>query len=57
MLNKQDILDSVILILDDEPANTRLLEKILKGAAGYCRVYTLNDSRKAQRLNSDIQPD
>jgi CheY-like chemotaxis protein len=45
-----------ILIVDDEPANVRLLERILQGA-GYTELYTTTDGRAVADLYRQIQPD
>lgn len=37
MLSKSDILNASLLIVDDQEANIRLLEEILRGA-GYTRI-------------------
>ncbi|MEW5010506.1 MAG: response regulator, partial [Cycloclasticus sp.] len=42
----QEILQANILIVDDQPVNVRLLEKILK-QAGYQNLYSTMDSREA----------
>lgn len=48
---------SKILVVDDEPVNLRLVEKILL-SAGYQEIVLVNDSRKAidefQQQNSDL---
>jgi EAL domain-containing protein (putative c-di-GMP-specific phosphodiesterase class I) len=49
-------LEGRILIVDDEPANVRLLERIL-AAAGYREVHATTDAREAQATFSRIQPD
>jgi response regulator RpfG family c-di-GMP phosphodiesterase len=45
-----------ILIVDDEPANARLLERILRGA-GYTELITLTDSREVEQAVSESPPD
>jgi two-component system NtrC family sensor kinase len=45
-----------ILIADDEPANVRLLERLLS-QAGYANVRTTTDSRDVRRLYEEFQPD
>ena len=42
---EHSIHESHILVIDDEPANTELLERVL-GSAGYNSVHTMNDSQK-----------
>jgi putative two-component system response regulator len=51
-----DIMDAGILIIDDQEANVRLLEGILDGA-GYSRLTTLCDSRRAISTFKEVQPD
>lgn len=50
------IRDSAILIVDDEPGNIHLLEKIL-GRDGYTRVVSTTDSREALPLFREHTPD
>lgn len=45
-----------ILIIDDEPANVRLLERILT-KAGYSRLSSTSDSREAIPLITEFDPD
>jgi response regulator RpfG family c-di-GMP phosphodiesterase len=45
-----------ILIVDDEPANTRLLERILR-SAGYTELTTLTDSREVEQSVASTPPD
>ncbi len=45
-----------ILIVDDEPTNVLLLERIL-GRAGYSQVVTTTDPRKALSLFDEREPD
>jgi signal transduction histidine kinase len=45
-----------ILIADDEPANVRLLERLVT-QAGYANVRTTTDSRDVRRLYEEFQPD
>ena len=47
---------SRILILDDEPANVRLLERLLE-RAGYAHFRSTTDSRQALPLYAELQPD
>ena len=42
MINKPDILNSSILIVDDQDANVRLLEQMLSNA-GYTRIASTMD--------------
>lgn len=48
--------DSKILVVDDNPANVKLLERILH-IIGYTDIMTLTDSREALRVCSEYQPD
>jgi putative two-component system response regulator len=45
-----------ILVVDDEPANTRLLEELL-GRWGYCDVVTLTDAREVSGVVEQVSPD
>jgi len=45
-----------ILVVDDEPLNVRVLERMLKGA-GFEEVLSTSDSREALSLFSEFQPD
>ena len=53
---RRNFFDAKILVIDDQEAQVRLVESILKGA-GYTRVHSLTDPRLAMRHYSDIQPD
>ncbi len=48
--------DARILIIDDEPANVMLLERIL-GRMGYTNLTTTTDAREAPGLFADVAPD
>jgi putative two-component system response regulator len=48
--------NACILIVDDEPANVRLLERML-GQAGYTNLRSTRDSRKVATLTREIAPD
>lgn len=50
------ILQGRILIIDDNPANVLLLERMLK-EGGFSRVHSLTDSEQALVLVKEIQPD
>ncbi len=56
MITKQERLNARIFIVDDQPANTMLLEKTLK-QAGYSQVCSTNDSRQAAPIYMEFQPD
>lgn len=45
-----------ILIVDDEPANTRILDRLLR-QAGYPQLAITNDSREALSLYEEFRPD
>jgi len=45
-----------VLIVDDEPANTTILERVLR-QAGYVELSITNDSRKAVSLYEEFRPD
>ena len=49
--------DARILIVDDQEANVRLLEGILRRAAGFSDLRGTTDSREAVTLYSEFQPD
>jgi two-component system NtrC family sensor kinase len=51
-----DLTDAKILIADDEPANVRLLERLL-GQAGYRTIRTTTDSRDVAALYDEFRPD
>ncbi len=51
-----DLATAKILIVDDEPTNVRLLERMLSGA-GYDKVVATTDARMAQELYRREQPD
>lgn len=48
--------DARILIVDDQPANVRLLERLLT-AAGYAHVTGTSDPRRVLALFEDLHPD
>lgn len=56
MIREETLRQATILIVDDEPANVRLLEQILE-AAGYAKPLTTTDPREAIELYSDARPD
>lgn len=49
------LLSYTILVVDDEPTNTRVLDKILS-KAGYTSVVTTNDSRETMELVARHRP-
>ena len=51
----QHILNACILIIDDEPANVRLLERILEGA-GFSNLVSTCDSSQVETLIDQQQP-
>ena len=53
MVDLADILRSKILIVDDQPANILLLERILRGA-GYLAVESTMDSRPPDMGRSEF---
>jgi putative two-component system response regulator len=55
-MQKEIIQNSRILIIDDQPENVHLLEKTLR-TAGYTRLETLTDSRKALSTFTEFEPD
>ena len=58
MLNpsiEQHILSARILIIDDEPANVRLLERILQHA-GYSNLVSTSDAREVEALIAQQMP-
>ena len=50
MINSSDVLSARVLIVDDQEANVRLLERILRGA-GYSSVEGTTDSRTVCELH------
>src|SRR5712671_4286244 len=56
MTNKEIILNSRILIVDDQPANVLLLERILQ-QAGYQHYSSITDSRQTLDRFRTFQPD
>jgi two-component system, cell cycle response regulator len=52
MISASDILNAAILIVDDLPANVRLLEEMLRGA-GYTRVASTMDPREVCALHRE----
>jgi len=56
MINDSQILNSKILIVDDEPANIKLLEQLLK-QLGYADIKSTTDSREVVDYYTEFQPD
>ena len=48
--------DARILVVDDEPANVRLLERLLE-RWGYTNIATATDSSTVERLCNEVPPD
>jgi signal transduction histidine kinase len=55
-MDKDTLQKARILIVDDEPANVRLLERMLM-RAGYLHLRSTTDAREAARLFLAFQPD
>jgi putative two-component system response regulator len=45
-----------ILVVDDEPANVRLLERLLR-SNGHANTTSTTDAREVERLCDEIDPD
>ncbi len=56
MISDQQILNSKILIIDDQKLDSIVLEKILK-SANYKNIRCITDSRQAKVVYSEYQPD
>ncbi len=56
MTSQATFANARILIVDDEPANARLLERILRGA-GYTELVVLTDSREVEESVARLPPD
>ncbi len=56
MIHADDVLRGRILIVDDEPANVRLLERVLL-SAGFAALRCTTDSREVAGLVEEFQPD
>ena len=56
MTQDDDLLRARILIVDDEPVNVRLLERVLL-SAGYAALRCTSDSREVLTLVDEFQPD
>lgn len=55
-MNEQDLKNSKLLIVDDEPHNLELLETILRDA-GYTQISGTTDARQVLPLYLDLGPD
>src|SRR6266403_5696687 len=55
-MGKADPVQARILVVDDEPANVRLLERML-AEGGYRQVKSTTDSRQVLGLYAEFQPD
>ena len=56
MIYDSQILNSKILIVDDEPTNVKLLEQVLK-QLGYAAIKSTTDSREVVDHYKEFQPD
>ncbi|HEU4628594.1 MAG TPA: EAL domain-containing protein [Gemmatimonadaceae bacterium] len=56
MIHVDDLLGARILIVDDEPANVRLLERVLQ-SAGFGALRSTTDAREVLGLVDEFQPD
>ncbi|MDX1566333.1 MAG: response regulator [Longimicrobiales bacterium] len=55
-LAAEELLEARILIVDDEPGNLRVLERLLN-RVGYERIRTTDDSRQVESLFEEFRPD
>ncbi len=51
-----DVLGATLLVVDDEPANLMLVERML-GLTGYRNIVTTSDPREVVRLYAEFHPD
>ncbi len=56
MVDERGILNSTILIVDDEPANGTMLEMVLN-REGFTQIQTTTSSRQSVAIYQDIRPD
>lgn len=56
MISDADILQSRLLLIDDQPANLRLLEEML-GREGFTQMLSVSAPRRALELYSAFDPD
>lgn len=52
----KDLKNSTVLVVDDEPVNVHLLERILE-ESGYARVFGTTDSTQVLALHERLRPD
>jgi len=55
-MQKRKIEDGKILIIDDEPGNVQIFERVLKGA-GFSNIASITDSLKAVETYEKFKPD
>ena len=56
MISESDILQSRLLLVDDQPANLRLLEEMLS-REGFTQLLSISDPRRALELYTAFDPD
>lgn len=56
IVEQADLSDASILIVDDQPANVALLERILRGS-GFTNVHSTTDAREVEGLVRSTKPD
>ena len=56
IMQKSDLSDAAILIVDDKPANVSLIERILAGS-GFPNYHSTTDPREVEGLVQKIKPD
>lgn len=56
MISESDILQSRLLLVDDQPANLRLLEEML-AREGFTQLLSISDPRRALDLYTAFDPD
>ena len=55
-MEKADLSDAAILVVDDQPANVALLERILSGS-GFQNCHSTTDPRQVEALVRSVKPD
>lgn len=55
MIIEERILNTKVLIVDDNILNVQILKKILQDA-GFCQIYTTTDATQVLRLYDDLKP-